>query len=90
MRDLLYFDAMVTPRIVTLIYWLLLAASAVMGLVLLSKGLGMMKYSGFAGFGMVVAAPMLVAVSALLARIYCEVMIVLFKMNEALQQIRHK
>jgi len=90
MRNLLYFDDMVTPKIVTLIYWLLLAASAVMGLVLLSKGLGMMKYSGFAGFGMVVAAPILAAVSALLARIYCEVMIVLFKMNEALQQIRHK
>ncbi|TDK27388.1 DUF4282 domain-containing protein [Luteimonas aestuarii] len=90
MRDLLFFDAMVTPKIVTLIYWLLLTASAVMGLVLLSKGFGMMKYSGFAGFGMVVAAPILAAVSALLARIYCEIMIVLFKMNEALQHIRNK
>ena len=90
MRDLLFFDAMVTPKIVTLIYWLLLAASAVMGLVLLFKGFGMMKYSGFAGFGMVVAAPILVAASALLARIYCEIMIVLFKMNEALQHIRSK
>ena len=90
MRDLLFFDAMVTPKIVTLIYWLLLAASAVMGLVLLSKGFGMMKYSGFAGFGMVVAAPILAVASALLARIYCETMIVLFKMNEALQHLRNK
>jgi hypothetical protein len=90
MRDLLFFDAMVTPKIVTLIYWLLLAASAVTGLVLLFKGFGMMKYSGFAGFGMVVAAPILAAASALLARIYCEIMIVLFKMNEALQYIRNK
>ncbi|TYT25664.1 DUF4282 domain-containing protein [Luteimonas viscosa] len=90
MRDLLHFDSMITPKIVTFIYWLLLAASAVAGLVLLSKGFGVMEYSGFAGFGMVVAAPMLIALMALLARIYCEIMIVLFKINEALQDMRRK
>jgi hypothetical protein len=90
MRDLLHFDSMITPKIITFIYWLLLAAAAIAGLVLISKGFGMMKYSGFAGFGMVVAAPVLVLFSALLARIYCEIMIVLFKMNEALQDIRRK
>lgn len=90
MRDLLYFDAMVTPKIITFIYWLLLAGSAILGLVLLSKGLGVMKYSGFAGFGMIVAAPVLAVAAALLARIYCEIMIVLFKINEALQVMRAK
>lgn len=90
MRDLLHFDSMITPKIITFIYWLLLAASAVAGLVLLSKGFGVMEYSGFAGFGMVVAAPMLIALMALLARIYCEIMIVLFKINEALQDMRRK
>lgn len=90
MRDLLQFDSMVTPKIITFIYWVLLAASAIGGLVLLGKGLGVMKYSGFAGFGMIVAAPILVVVLALLARIYCEIMIVLFKINEALQDIRRK
>lgn len=90
MRDLLQFDSMVTPKIITFIYWVLLAACAISGLVLLTKGLGVMKYSGFAGFGMIVAAPILVVVLALLARIYCEIMIVLFKINEALQEIRRK
>lgn len=90
MRDLLQFDSMVTPKIITFIYWVLLAACAISGLVLLGKGLGVMKYSGFAGFGMIVAAPILVVVLALLARIYCEIMIVLFKINEALQEIRRK
>ncbi|MEL1263627.1 DUF4282 domain-containing protein [Pseudoxanthomonas putridarboris] len=90
MRDLLYFDSMVTPKIITFIYWLLLAGAAISGLVLMFKGFGLMKYSGFAGFGMVVAAPILVVFSALLARIYCEIMIVLFKINEALQDIRRK
>lgn len=90
MRQWLYFDAMVTPRIITFLYWVMLAGAAIGGLVLVSKGLGVMKYSGFAGFGMIVAAPILALVSALLARIYCEIMIVLFKINESLQVIRAK
>lgn len=90
MRDWLYFDAMVTPKIITFIYWILLAGAALSGLVLMVKGFGMMRYSGFGGFGMVVAAPILATLSALLARIYCEIMIVLFKINEALQDIRRK
>ena len=90
MRNWLYFDTMVTPKIITFIYWVMLAAAAISGLVLLFKGFGVMKWNGFAGFGMVVAAPILAAVSALLARVYCEIMIVLFKINEALQDIRHK
>ncbi len=90
MRNFLYFDSMVTPKIITFIYWLLLAGAAISGLALMFKGFGVMKYSGFAGFGMVVAAPILTVFSALLARIYCEIMIVLFKINEALQDIRKK
>ena len=90
MRNWLYFDTMVTPKIITFIYWVMLAAAAISGLVLLFKGFGVMKWNGFAGFGMVVAAPILAAVSALLARVYCEIMIVLFNINEALQDIRSK
>lgn len=90
MRDWLYFDTMVTPKIITFLYWLLLAVSAIGGLVLLTKGFGVMKYSGFAGFGMIIAAPILAVFMAFVARIYCEIMIVLFKINEALQGIRRK
>ena len=90
MRDWLYFDTMVTPKIITFIYWILLAGAVVSGLVLMVKGFGLMRYSGFAGIGMIEAAPNLTVLSALLARIYCEIMIVLFKINEALQDIRRK
>lgn len=90
MRDLLHFDSMITPKIITFIYWLMLAGAALVGLVMLFKGFGVMKYSGFAGFGMIVLAPILSVAVALLARINCEIMIVLFKMNEALQDIRNK
>ena len=90
MRNYLYFDSMITPKIITFIYWLLLAAAAIAGLTLIGKGFGLMEYSGFAGFGMIVAAPILVLFMALVSRIYCEIMIVLFKINEAAQDIRNK
>jgi hypothetical protein len=90
MRTWLHFDTMVTPKIITFIYWLMLAGAVITGLMMLSRGIGAMRYSGFAGFGMVVCAPLVAALIALFARIYCELMIVLFKMNEALQEIRRK
>jgi hypothetical protein len=90
MRNWLYFDTMVTPRIITFVYWLLLAASAIAGLVMLSRGFAVIKYSGFAGFGMIIAAPLVAIAMALVGRIYCEILIVLFKINEALQEIRRK
>ena len=90
MRSWLFFDTMVTPKIITFIYWVLLACAAIGGLVLMSRGFGVMKYSGFAGFGMIIAAPILAVIMAFVARIYCEIMIVLFKINEALQDIRSK
>ena len=35
MRNYLYFDSMITPKIITFIYWLLLAAAAIAGLTLI-------------------------------------------------------
>ena len=90
MRNYLYFDSMITPKIITFIYWLMLAGCAIYGLVLMVGAFGTMKYNGMMGFGMLVLAPVAVIAGAVIARIYCEIMIVLFKINEALQDIRHK
>ena len=57
---------------------------------MLVTAFGMMKHSALAGLGMLVLAPIVTVLSAVLARIYCEIMIVLFKMNEALQVIRNR
>jgi len=90
MRDLLHFDSMITPKIITFIYWLLLAAAVLGGLSTVVTAFGMFRYNGWAGFGMLVVSPFVVILGALVARIYCEIMIVLFKINEALQDIRRK
>ena len=65
MRDLLYFDAMITPKIITFIYWLLLAAIALGGLAML--GVGFSRGFG-AGMASLLVAPIVVALWALMAR----------------------
>lgn len=81
-RDVLFFDAMLTPKVVTLVYWLLLVAAVI-------AGLGSMFYMGFQymTFGSFARGIAITVGGALGARIWCELVIVLFKLNENVQRI---
>lgn len=84
MKNVLFFDNMLVPKIITFVYWLLLLVAAVTGLRAMFGG-----YGGFT-FGSFFMGLVYIAVGALGARIWCELMIVLFKINEALQELRQK
>ena len=75
-RDVFFFDKMIVPTIITFIYWLALAGCVIGGLITMTS-------SFVTGLAILIFGP-------LLARIYAELMMVLFKMNEALQEIRTK
>ncbi len=77
MKDILYFDNMLTPKIITFIYWILVIAVVLSGLRAVFNG------EILTGFGLIVGGSIAV-------RVWCELMIVFFKMNEALQDIRKK
>jgi hypothetical protein len=81
-RNLLFFDAMLTPKVITIVYWLLL-----LGVVL--AGLGTLFYTGFQymSFGRFMRAVGITIGGAITARIWCELMIVLFKLNENVQRL---
>ena len=81
MKDLLYFDNMVTPKIITFVYWLLIFMALVTGLGTMFSSFSLMSI--FIGLFYIVFG-------VVAARIWCELLIVLFKMNEALQEIRNK
>ncbi|MBT9159619.1 MAG: hypothetical protein DDT26_00879 [Dehalococcoidia bacterium] len=87
-KRLLFFDSMVTPKVITFVYWILLAAIALGGLLGVVAAFGMMSYQTTAGIGTLILVPIGVVASALIARMYCEIMIVLFKMHECLSDIR--
>jgi len=77
MRDLFYLDNMLVPKVITFFYWALLFAAVV-------SGFGTMLAGSFIWGLLVIAGGMLGA------RVWSEMIIVLFKINEALQEIRTK
>lgn len=77
MNDILFLDNMITPKIITVVYWLLLAAIIIGGLAYTFQGGGILGFVGMIA-GLVGA------------RIWCELFIVFFRMNEAMQEIRNK
>lgn len=84
MKDILFFDNMLTPKVITFVYWIMLV---IIGLYGLGTMLGII--GGFS-FGNFLMGIIFIVLGAIFARIWCELLIVLFKMNEALQDIRNK
>ncbi len=76
MKDVLFLNNMVTPKIITFVYWLMLAGVLISGLAAIFSG----EFMGI----------FVIIFGAVGARIWCELLIVLFKMNEALQEMRSK
>jgi hypothetical protein len=80
MKDIFVFDAMLTPKIITFVYWLLLF-SVVM------SGLGTM-FSGSGGiFSRFLLGVFIIIAGGIGARIWCELLIVLFKINENIKTL---
>ena len=84
MKDLLFFDDMITPKIITVIYWLLLLAVVIGGLGSMFTG-----YGGFS-FGSFFKGIFMIVFGAIGVRIWSELLIVLFKINENMQKLADK
>ena len=77
MKDVFFFDSMLTPKIITFIYWGML-------LFVLVGGLGSIFSGGvIAGLGILIGG-------AVGSRIWCELLIVLFKINENIKGMAEK
>ena len=75
-KDLLSIKKLITPKVITLVYWLMLVIVIFNGYYMSKMG-----YKDYHALLMIVGG-------MVLTRIGCELIIVLFKMNEALQDIR--
>ncbi|MCL1065754.1 DUF4282 domain-containing protein [Shewanella olleyana] len=84
MKKVLFFDSMLTPKIITIVYWILLVAAVISGIAAMFNG-----YGGFTIVSLVTGICIAIA-SAVGARIWCELMIVLFKIHENLQKLVDK
>jgi len=93
MQQFISFDKMITPTIIKILFWIGVALSGLFAIILIFTGLGQM-FSGFGegfyGFLMVLLGLASFVVGTLMSRIYCELLIVVFKMQEALSSIDRK
>jgi hypothetical protein len=80
MKDILFFDSMLTPKIITFVYWLMLIG-------VLFSALGSMFSDFGGGFWQGI---MILVGGAIGTRIWCELLMVLFKIHENLQKIANK
>jgi hypothetical protein len=79
MGEYLKFDRMITPIIIQIIFWVLVVIIALIGLWSMFGGSnGTERLTGLAIF----------IIGPILVRIYCEIMIVMFQINDKLHDIR--
>lgn len=84
MKDVFFFDAMLTPKIITFVYWLLLLFAVLSGLGAMFGGFGGVTFSKFL-MGLVI-----IVGGGVGARIWCELLIVLFKIHENIKKLAEK
>jgi hypothetical protein len=90
MRDFFAFRKMITPVIIQILFWLGVLGCIIGGAVsILTGGVTLLT-----GGGLVSGLPVLIGifwifVGPILVRIYCEVLILFFRMNDNLTAIRH-
>ncbi|MGP1908936.1 DUF4282 domain-containing protein [Metabacillus sp. JX24] len=82
MKDFLKFNKMVTPAIISVIFYVGSAIVIIAGFTSIITGAG-----SYGGGGQVFAGLLMILVGPFVIRIYCELLIVMFKMHEALQVI---
>ncbi|MFO8025695.1 DUF4282 domain-containing protein [Thiohalophilus sp.] len=85
MKEIFLFNSMLTPKIITVVYWVLLFFTLV-------SGLGMMFTSQYGGvtLGNFLMGLGVIIGGAIGARIWCELLIVLFKINDNIKTLASK
>jgi hypothetical protein len=81
-RSIFFFETMLTPKVITFVYWILLFVVVIAGFAMMF-GYGMYGFS----FGSFIKGLLMIVIGSALVRIWCELLIVLFKINENVQKI---
>ena len=83
MNFLFSFEEMITPRLIALIY-------AMMLLTIVVTGIGGMFVPFGLSFWGILRGAFIIVLGALVARVWCELLIVIFKINENLHKLANK
>ncbi|AKG03779.1 hypothetical protein AAV35_002555 [Salimicrobium jeotgali] len=86
MKNFLDFNKMITPSIIKIIFIIGVVISVLMGISLIGAGLD----NPYGGSGSVFMGLLTIVIGPLVTRVYCEIIIVVFKMHESLHDINSK
>lgn len=85
MEDFLKFRKMITPLIIQILFWAGVAASVIGALVMMGSSFG--RYGG--GAGTFLGGLLFLVLGPVSVRIYCELLMLFFRMNETLTEIKN-
>lgn len=85
-KTFLNFDKMLTPVIIKIIFYIGLVVSILAGLLMIFSGVT----SYYGGGAQVFAGILVLVLSPIGVRVYCELLIVIFKINENLVELNNK
>ncbi len=85
MEDFLKFKKMITPVIIQILFWIGVGVSVVMGLISIVGGAN----ASHGGGAMVLAGILWVFLGPIVVRIYCELLIVVFSINDSLTEVKN-
>jgi hypothetical protein len=80
MGDFLRFETMITPVLIQVVFWLAVIVCVIVGIVMIVSG---GETAGRVG------GLLLIVLGPIAARIYAEILIVLFRINDHLRHIQH-
>jgi hypothetical protein len=91
-RSFLNFERMITPVIITILFWIGLIIVAISALVVFFGGIiGGLNGDGFGSvIGGLFGGPLVFILGGLMVRIYSELLILAFRINETLTDIKNE
>lgn len=84
MGKFLKFEKMLTPIIIHIVFWLGVFGSIIVGVFMIGYGI----FSDSAGFVEIISGIFIMFIGPFVVRIYCELMMVIFKILSVLIEIR--
>lgn len=85
-KKFISFDNMITPNIITFLFWLIITIVILTGL-----GTIITAFRGVYGVNqwLIIYGLLYIVIGSLITKVFCEMLIVLFKINESLKEIAH-
>ena len=90
LRDLFQWERFITPSIIKIFYWLMVAISLLYGVAGILAGLAAMFVSPLTGLVTVIGSLIGILIGVLVARIISEYVLIIFRINEHLGAIRNR